>query len=113
MRTLRELEAVFVGRYQPGGSFHEQGDVMAGAQGVLFVCPVPACSHSIIVWFADRGVPAEAHPAYRWAVSGSSLDDLTLSPSINLDIPFTDAKGVTHPASCRWHGFIQNGKATP
>lgn len=113
MPTLRELEAVFIGRYKAGGSFHEQGEVMAGAQGLLFICPVPSCSHSIIVWFANAGVPAEAHPAYRWAASGSGLDDLTLTPSINLDIPWVDERGVTHPASCRWHGFVTKGVAAP
>lgn len=35
------------------------------------------------------------HP--RWSVTGSSLTDLTLSPSVDVGEP-----------SC-WHGFIQNG----
>lgn len=128
MPTLRELEAVFVGRYKTGGSFYEQGDVMAGAQGLLFDCPLtrhvcegravppgtrPCHGHSIIVWFANAGVPAEAHPAYRWTASGTGLDDLTLTPSINLDIPWVDAKGVQHPSSCSWHGFVTRGVASP
>lgn len=73
---------------------------LADAQGVLFGCP--QCSgpaaHSILVWFRDRGVPAEASPTPRWAVAGTSLADLTLSPSINVP-------------SC-WHGFITDGEVT-
>jgi hypothetical protein len=115
--TLRELEAVFLSRYSSGegrphgSSFHEQGELRAGAQGLLFRCPRPGCTHSVIVWFADSGVPPEASPKFRWAAQGSSIDTLTLSPSINLDIPYIDEKGVSHAPSCRWHGFINGGVA--
>ena len=111
MPALRDLDATFIGQYKPSGSWHEQGDQRAGAQGLLFRCPLPACSHSIVVWFADAGVPPEASPKYRWQAQGNSLADLILSPSINLDVPYVDPKGVSHPPSCRWHGFVQNGVA--
>ena len=112
MPSLRELEAVFISRYDPAkGSFHEQGELRAGAQGLLFLCPMPECSHSVIVWFRDSGVPPEASPKPRWVAQGSCIDDLTLSPSINLDVPYIDEKGLTHPSSCKWHGFISGGQA--
>jgi hypothetical protein len=112
---LRELEAVFVNQYDPvKGGFHEMGELRAGAQGLLFLCPLTSSghSHSILVWFADSGVPPEASPKFRWAAHGSSIDDLTLAPSINLDVPYVDEKGVRHEPSCRWHGFVRAGVAS-
>lgn len=35
---------------------------------------------------------------------GDSIDDLTLNPSINLDIPGQEG-------GCRWHGFVKDGDA--
>lgn len=72
---------------------------LANAQGVMFGCP--QCSgpksHSILCWFRNRGVPDNETPGPgRWDVSGASLEDLTLSPSVNV-------KGC-------WHGFVRNGE---
>ena len=69
------------------------------AQGILFLCPkcFNESGHSILVWFKDRNVSPSALPAPRWIATGTSLDDLTLSPSI--DLGGTD-----------WHGFIINGE---
>lgn len=112
MRTLRELHAVFISRFdEVTGGFHEQGELRAGAQGLLFECPMPECSHSIIVWFRDSGVPPSASPKPRWVAQGDSIDTLTLNPSINCDVPYIDEKGLTHPSSCKWHGFISGGSA--
>lgn len=69
---------------------------LANAQGL--VCECPCGDHSLIVWFADRGVPEAAEPKPRWTVSGSSIEDLTLSPSIHV------------PTGCCWHGFIRAGE---
>jgi len=78
---------------------------LAGAQGVWFLCP--ACfrlnggavgTHGVCIWFRDRGVPDAATPGPgRWIVGGSSLADLTLSPSIHLQ------------GGCGFHGWITNG----
>ena len=94
-----------------------------GMQGVMFQCP--KCSvgkqhgeengrrfvrgaHYIRVFFSNpRGVsvaPPEADSNPRWAMSGSSIDDLTLSPSINLDVP-------ENSGGCGWHGWVKNGDA--
>jgi hypothetical protein len=95
---LTELEPSFVGEYTVGG-LHLLPNIN-GAQGVLFRCPKPGCSHRIVVWFSNPSgtppVPPEAQPLARWQVSGESLATLTLSPSINI------------PGD--WHGFIQNGQ---
>jgi len=113
MPTLRELHAVFVDSFKHTGSFHERGEMLAGAQGILFDCPLGTAdhSHSVLIWFRDCQVPPEASPKARWLAKGTCIDDLTLSPSINLDVPFIDAAGVSHSPSCRWHGFINNGFA--
>lgn len=72
---------------------------LAEAQGVWFECP--GCQgHRVLVWFAGRGVPDEEQPSPRWQVSGTSLDDLTLHPSINLP-----------GAGCGWHGWVKDGEA--
>jgi hypothetical protein len=62
--------------------------------------------------------PENAHPRKdgtpnpRWKIeSGSSLEDLTLSPSINCDIPWKDEQGVEHTSDCKFHGFVRGGDA--
>jgi hypothetical protein len=121
MPTLRELDAVFIGRCgaKAPGSFHELGDAFTPeVQGLLFYCPlhhdpVKGHTHCIVVWFAGRGVPDNAEPKTRWGASGTSLDDLTLQPSINLDVPWVHPDTqVRYPSSCKWHGFITKGVAT-
>ncbi len=104
--TLRELEAQFL-RWSDESTFHFQ-DEFAGAQSIMFLCP--GCyarnggavgTHSILVSFEGAGVPPEYDRNPRWVVSGTGLDDLTLSPSISL--------GRT--PGCGWHGFIQHGRS--
>lgn len=77
-------------RREPDGALHRV-ETVAEADGVMFLCP--ACyarnggevgTHSILVWIAGRAVPAEERPLPRWDASGTKIDDLTLSPSINL-----------------------------
>lgn len=81
----------------------------AEAQGVRFLCPKcfvenghrPEGVHSIVCWFANKGVPAEKIPGpARWPATGTGLHDLTLTPSILL------------LGGCAWHGFITNGEVT-
>lgn len=74
------------------------------AQGIVFRCICE--THSLLVWFADRGVPDDAPgPKPRWKVSGTSFADLSLAPSINLDVGSPERK-------CRWHGFVSRGLVT-
>ena len=112
-----------VASWQPGDpteeitgpvEFHVDVDGLANAQGVRFLCskcfaanlakniPGDLGTHSVICWFQGRGVPDSATPKPgRWAVSGMSLADLTLAPSVLL-----------LGEGCQWHGFIQQGMAS-
>lgn len=91
-----------------GCVFHVFVDDFAQAQGVIFLCPKcfeansgPVGTHSVITWFQDRSVPEQAKPGpARWAVSGTSLADLTLSPSVLL------------LGACGWHGWVRAGQVT-
>lgn len=88
-------------------------DSLAEAQGIWMLCPLcfktnsgPKGTHMVEVTFADRGVNdnegthnMEGHPV-RWQVSGTGLNDLTTSPSIQL-----------LGGGCAWHGFIKDGDA--
>lgn len=92
------------------------------ANALMFLCPLCASAnlakhgdhrlgtHSVRVYFADRGVDPGYEPKDRWNASGAGLDDLTLSPSVwlNRDAP-PDKPG--EPPVCRWHGFVANGEA--
>jgi len=96
---LSDLGAAFVGEYGKDDGFMRLPNIN-GAQGLLFHCPKPGCSHSIVIWFGNPNsapvVPQSASPLTRWAVSGTCLDDLTLSPSISIPDD--------------WHGWITNGQ---
>ena len=82
-----------------------------------FLCP--ACfgtdrEHHVMVSFAGRDIPDEAgsrshdgKPS-RWAVSGTGLDDLVLTPSIALS-----ASAPPESKVCRWHGFVGSSGIPP
>lgn len=100
-RSLNELEAVFI---RPTPTGYREVDRFADAEGVLFLCPTcfeknagPIGTEIIIAWFVD--VPKVLSPGPgRWKPTGTSLEDLTLTPSINV-------------AQEHWHGFIRGGHA--
>ena len=102
---LIELEPEFVTNASPRSHMSMDSRVLTpDAQGILFLCPYcfkrnagPIGTHSILVFFKDRGVPAECEPLPRWNVQGNSFDDLTISPSIDL-------------GPDDWHGFVTNGE---
>jgi len=127
---LRDLDARFVYSATASGSRLSHKDSVEGAQGVMFQCPECAKgkeivvdterevgerarryvvgAHYIRVFFSNplgaTVAPPEADHNPRWEMTGTTLDDLTLSPSINLDIPGNEA-------GCRWHGWVKNGDA--
>lgn len=83
-------------------------ETLAEAQGIMFLCPKCIAenpdkgAHGIGVTFRDRGVlPAQGmqnkQGPVRWGVSGTSYEDLTITPSVLL------------LAGCEWHGFITKG----
>lgn len=94
---LTELEPLAL-RYVDSGRFRTDAD-WPTADGVMFLCPCQG--HNVMVWF--EGTPADAPgPSPRWRRSGPAPYDLTITPSINLDVP--KAQG------CRWHGHVTNGE---
>ncbi|HEY2509509.1 MAG TPA: DUF6527 family protein [Polyangiaceae bacterium] len=114
------FEATFIGRGTEKGSFCYLSSI-DGAQGINLWCPCGygkaeypldgARPHGLIVPFANpRGAAiVEANfgitgrdrvTKTRWTMSGTNLEDLTLTPSVDVGTP-----------SC-WHGFITNGNVT-
>lgn len=116
------FDAQFIGFIQPDGKSyrHRMPDgspiPYEQAQGILLWCPCGyhdrvrfpmdgARPHGLLVVFADRGAPADFGPYSkskksrpRWNVVGSSLDNITCTPSVAVGDP-----------EC-WHGFITNGE---
>jgi hypothetical protein len=115
---LSELDAEFISKAQPmgchGGWGYFTGKSVDGAQGVLFICP-KCQKHSVLVLFANPRnaavVPVEAFPRNekRWQFSGDAIDELTLTPSIDLSQISPD--NPASPSRCYWHGFITKGDA--
>jgi hypothetical protein len=95
-------------------------ETLAEADHVMFLCP--ACfaknggavgTHSVMATFAGRNVPDEAgtrdadgKPS-RWNASGTTIDDLVLTPSILLDAKRPANQG------CHWHGFVGSAGIPP
>jgi len=99
---LTDLEASFV--LWDGsdiGGYMEVPDIK-GADGVTFFCPhggEKACS--ILLW--DHSVPPFVTPGPgRWTMTGTGINDLTLSPSVDMS---------AGPCACKWHGWVKNGDA--
>lgn len=93
---------------------HHKVDTVADADQVSFLCPAcfaknngPVGTHHVMVTFANRTVPDEAGSRgkdgkpTRWSVSGNSLRDLVLTPSIQIHGP------------CNWHGFVGSSGIPP
>lgn len=108
-RLKDELESEFL-RIESESSW-KIVETLAEAHGIRFLCPKcfkdhggAAGTHSVICWFADRGVPPTMHPLPgRWVPSGTGLDDLTfVGPG---------AASVLLSGGCGWHGFVKNGSA--
>lgn len=122
MPTLRQLEARFIayreetkeemfvrGVAVPAQMFM-QVDTLQEAHGIRFICPKSfethggiIGSHYIQIYFAGSPVPDnlginQNGTAVRWNVSGTSLDDLSITPSIQ-------EEGY----HCGWHGFVGSG----
>lgn len=107
---LTSKNAVFIFEASPAGSFSHHCPSIAQAQGVLlWECPL-GDRHVILIPFEGRGLPSQFEPGLpRWQlVSGTSIENLTIAPSINLDV--LDPVTHKHP-DCKWHGYIVNGIA--
>ena len=125
-----KLKGQYVFRDDDGGKFlwgpdrvryeFHNVETVAEADHVMFLCP--ACftknggsvgTHSVMVTFEGRSVPDEAgtrdsegKPS-RWAASGSTINDLVLTPSILLDAKRKADEG------CHWHGFVGSSGILP
>ena len=109
MPKLRELEPKFLKIVSP--SEYRFVDTLQEAQGISFLCPKcyaankgPAGTHSVLCWFAGKGVPDELSPKPgRWVPQGTNFDDLTfVGPG---------AASILLTGGCGWHGFIHEGEA--
>ena len=103
---------------RPVWDHFEPVEKFAEAHGVEFLCPKsfaknggPKGTHSVYVWFEGSPVPGhigqnKQGQTVRWKASGSGLDDLVLTPSIqeqdegSLDL-------------CLWHGFVGSSGVPP
>jgi hypothetical protein len=93
----------------PVDTLHYQ-QALPGAEGVTFLCP--KCfqqnggskgTHSVMVFFEGADLPPDIGrngrgETVRWHAAGTGIDDLTLSPSIQL------------LGGCAWHGIVGNGE---
>lgn len=104
--TDESLEAQFI--HDVDGKCFRVTDEIVGSQGLLIYCPCGG-GHCIMIPFANPFNAPKLPPDFgplsrdgtshpRWNVSGDSLENLTLTPSVDV--------GIT---SC-WHGFITNGE---
>lgn len=102
-------------RFLRAGSFSSwyEAPTLAEATGVQFLCPKCLQAngmsgigvHSIICWSKLRGTPDDLPPRPgRWALDGTSFDDLTLNGELG------NSRSVLLTTGCRWHGFITNGE---
>jgi len=107
---LRDLDG---GLYRyPGNNLFVPVKARAKADSVMFLCPLcfeknkgKRGTHSVRVDFVGGRVPddvciknEEGKPV-RWTAVGTTIDDLTLTPSIQ----------ILH--GCKWHGFVTKGDA--
>lgn len=93
-------------------------DSGASPEGVVFTCP--SCEkdnrrHSICVTWEPPSLFASGAV---WKLEGSAdVETLTVSPSINCDVPIVvvdpdTGKKETVESDCKFHGFIRNGEVT-
>lgn len=116
------FDARFIAEVTPDGSTAPVASI-EGAQGVSFKCPC-GVGHRLRVGFANpRGTTqnprvtlrdGNTHQPLFWQMSGTSLEDLTLTPSIDVwkykyVDPSNPVAGWVRDGSC-WHGFVTNGE---
>ena len=115
MPSLRELEAQFK-KYRPepgSGGIYEPREQLADADGVRFLCPKCFAAkldwvHPVYIGFRGRATPgtygynSKGDPVlWDLAPSSTGLDDLVLTPSIQIE------------GGCNWHGFIGSSGVPP
>jgi hypothetical protein len=107
---LAELDASFLGEGGCGISSADGSPVpRREGVGVHFDCPCrnPDCA-PVFVAFAnplDGGLALEGRNV--WNRSGSTIESLTLMPSIQRVVLYREDGTAVN---CAWHGFITNGE---
>jgi hypothetical protein len=76
-----------------------------------FICPLCPSGHSIAVAFEGASYSTGGEI---WKKTGSTLEDISVTPSINCDcdIDVKQPDGTTKKvrSSCKFHGFVTNGQ---
>lgn len=85
------------------GEFRSVGTAKGTTQCLLFVCPVCPCGHGILVNYT---APALYSSGAVWTKTGTGIDDVSLTPSINCNVPSADGT----PSNCKFHGWVTAGK---
>lgn len=82
--------------------------------GLHFLCPT-CRRQQLVVPFANP--PGEGAPdaslnanGVLWTRTGETLDDITLSPSVDARHVLGGVDGEPR-VECRWHGWVRNGEA--
>lgn len=83
-------------------------ETLAEADGIWFLCPKCFATdhHSVSVGFSGIATPGtyghnKAGQPVLWNMSGTCIDDLVLTPSIQLE------------GGCNWHGFLGSNGVPP
>lgn len=108
--TLRQLEATFIALVNDPSreGWREDVATLDAAQGIRFLCPRcyranggPIGTHSILCWFAGRGVPSTTMPGPgRWIPNpGAVIETLT----------FIGPNAASVQSGKHWHGFVRSG----
>jgi len=104
---LTELDAQFINEGYPYRDFTGRFGM-----GIIFRCP--CCRNYFPVYFKNpidgmsQAEPANKNDTHRWDRAGITLDDLTLSPSVNFQIKDRHGNIIKQ----HWHGHIKNGEVT-
>lgn len=82
--------------------------------GLHFLCPACRKQH-LVVPFANppNGVPDGSLNAngVLWRRTGETVEDITLTPSVDSKHTNFSDDPPHDPKPCRWHGWIRNGEA--
>lgn len=91
-----------------------------GVRGLWFMCPLPECGHGCLMPFHDGPLvkipraDGEGQHVIWHRDGGSTIADLTLSPSYLLSGQYTDGAGVVRKVpTCGLHGYVRDGQWVP
>lgn len=108
---LTELEPEFL--HIEASDRYARVDDLGSSHGIVFLCPKCLVDnggerpgvHSILCWFANRGVPAELEPGPgRWTAEGTGYSDLTFQPQVPGGM-----RSVQITDGCRAHFHVTAG----